>query len=122
MLGQQNQTHSIATAIVDITDTTRKLSENYESLTKITWDLKGEMDKFKFYLQASHKLVVTCREADLLVDSLIDDAETMDEIRKKARQNLPSESLFPLKQILEKTRILEKERKNAFPLFREDSL
>ena len=61
VLGQQNQTHSIATAIVDITDTTRKLSENYESLTKITWDLKGEMDKFKFYLQASHKLVVTCR-------------------------------------------------------------
>ena len=120
MLGQQNQTHSIATAIVDITDTTRKLSENYESLTKITWDLKGEMDKFKFYLQASHKLVVTCREADLLVDSLIDDAETMNEIRKKARQNLPSESLFPLKQILEKTRILEKERKNAFPLFREE--
>ena len=42
----------------------------------------------------------------------------MDDIRVKARLNLPSEHMFPLQMILEKLRILDKESKSASPLFK----
>ena len=75
-------------------------------LTKKSWDLEKELDAFKFYLQASHKIKLLCKNTHILVDDLITEAETMEDIRVKARLNLPSEHMFPPQMILEKLRIL----------------
>ena len=77
-----------------------------------------EIHTLKFYLQLRHKLSIICQEAELLADSLMNEANTMNEIRKQSRLNQPSEHLFPLLQIKEKMKLLEKETRNSFPLFR----
>jgi hypothetical protein len=118
VLGNTNQTQTISRTISDITDTTKKLSEDYEEITKKTWKLEGELDSFKFYLQAKHKLNIVCKEGNLIADNVIEEAEKIDEIRKKARLNLPSELLFPLGEIYERT--INLSHSHAFPLFRNE--
>ena len=45
--GNLLESHSITTAIEDITNTTKLLSEEYELLTKKTWSLENKFDSFK---------------------------------------------------------------------------
>ena len=120
VIGNSKESHTISSTIKDITNTTRLLSEEYENLTKKTWSMDSKLESFTFYLHARHKLIIICKEAEMLSDSLIDEARAMDEIRRLARHNQPSENLFPLSKIKEKIRTLEKEQKNAFPLFRSE--
>ena len=118
VIGNANLTHSITATIADISNITEQLRKDYALLTKKSWDLEKELDAFKFYLQASHKIKLLCKNTHILVDDLITEAETMEDIRVKARLNLPSEHMFPPQMILEKLRILDKESKSASPLFK----
>jgi hypothetical protein len=115
VLGNRKQTHTISKTIVDITDTTKKLSEDYEELSKKTWALEGELDAFKYYLQATHKLKIVCTEGQILAESIIEEAN---QIRQQARLNLPSELMFPLGEIYQRTRNLS--HSHAFPLFKNE--
>ena len=116
-----NAIHTISTSINDITEQTLKLTKEYEGLTKITWKLNGEHTKLLFYIQGAHKLKLMCSEGYLLVENLLEEAEFMEDIRNKARENLPSDKLFPLKLIHEKIRLMEREKHNVYPLFRDES-
>ena len=119
VLGNVNATHTISSSIKDITEQTLKLTKEYEGLTKITWKLDGEHSKLMFFIQGAHKLKLICSEGNLLVENLLEEAEFMEDIRNKARENLPSDKLFPLKLIHEKIRLLEREKNNVYPLFRD---
>ena len=121
VLGNVNATHTISSSIKDITEQTLKLTKEYESLTKITWKLNGEHVKLMFYIQGAHKLKLICSNGYLLVENLLEEAEFMENIRSKARENLPSDKLFPLKLIHEKIRVLEREKNNVYPLFRDEA-
>ena len=103
---------------MDITDTTKKLSEDYEELSKKTWALEGELDAFKYYLQATHKLKIVCTEGQILAESIIEEANQINQIRQQARLNLPSELMFPLGEIYQRTRNLS--HSHAFPLFKNE--
>ena len=116
VLGNVNATHTISSSIKDITEQTLKLTKEYEGLTKITWKLDGEHSKLMFFIQGAHKLKLICSEGNLLVENLLEEAEFMEDIRNK---NLPSDKLFPLKLIHEKIRLLEREKNNVYPLFRD---
>ena len=118
VLGNMKQTHTISKTIVDITDTTKKLSEDYEELSKKTWALEGELDAFKYYLQATHKLKIVCTEGQILAESIIEEANQINQIRQQARLNLPSELMFPLGEIYQRTRNLS--HSHAFPLFKNE--
>ena len=118
VLGNMNQTHTISKTIGDITDTTKKLSEDYEELSKKTWTLEGDLDAFKFYLQATHKLNIVCKEGNLIADSVIEEAEKINQIRQQARLNAPSELMFPIDEIYQRIRNLS--HSHAFPIFRNE--
>ena len=115
VLGNLNHSNTISKTIDDITDITKKLSTDYEEVAKKSWKLEGELDSFKFYLQASHKLGIVCKEGNTLAQLLIDEASSLNKIKSKARLNLPSETLFPLDELFTMTRKLG--NKHAFPLF-----
>ena len=121
VLGNVNATHSISSSIHDITEQTLKLTKDYEGLTKITWTLEGEYTKLMFYIQGAHKLKLICSEGNLLVENLLEEAEYLEDIRNKARENLPSDKLFPLKLVHEKIRLLEREINDVYPLFRDQA-
>ena len=118
VLGNMNQTQTISKTIEDITDTTKKLSQDYEEITKKTWTLEGDLNAFKFYLQATHKIRIVCKEGNIVADNVIEEAENINKIRQKARNNLPSELMFPLGEIYSRTRNLS--HSHAFPLFRNE--
>lgn len=115
VLGNMNHSNTISKTIDDITDTTKQLTTDFEDLTKKTWKLEGDLDSFKYYMQALHKLSTVCTEGNILAQQLIEEALEIDNIRTKARLNLPSEIMFPLGELYGMTRKLE--NKHAFPLF-----
>ena len=80
VIGNIKQTHSITTAIVDITKTTKQISKDYELLTKKSWNLDKELNQFKYYLQASHKMRVMCHDSHLLADNLLEEAIIMKDV------------------------------------------
>ena len=104
------ESHSIKTTISDITEDTKKLTEAYERLDRKTWKLSGNLDSFKYYLLAQEKIDSICRSGNIIADNLIREANTLYNIRQKSRLNQPDDSLYPLKEVQEKTRLLEKEK------------
>ena len=71
--------------LLDITKTTKQISKDYELLTKKSWNLDKELNQFKYYLQASHKMRVMCHDSHHLADNLLEEANIMNEIRENGK-------------------------------------
>ena len=106
--GNVKATHTITNTIKDITETTTNLSRDFEYVTEKVWKLKNELDIVRYYLEANHRLSNICNEASIIADDLSYEANIIEEIRQKSRQDRPSEHLFPLDDILLKLKFLEK--------------
>ena len=118
--GEKNETHELKISI----ESQEKIIENMiPSLSKLSKNLeKSEttMDLFSNIIIDHLDFEFICNQGKQMVDELLREANSIKNVKEKALELKPDESLFPLEKIIEITENFHKSNKENSPVFGSD--
>ena len=113
--GEMKELNTIQHVLSDDIKAIESVSQDVAVLTNKEFETEKELELINYYLQSQHKIQKMCKTSQKFVDTVIEEALIVKEIKDKAKVFKASENLFPLEYIFQK--VNEQKNNEHSPIF-----